>query len=38
VHFKNNSKLFKSLADEEHIELSPEGQTELADVILAVAK
>jgi hypothetical protein len=38
AHFKNNSKLFKSLADEEHIELSPEGQTELADVILAVAK
>jgi ribosomal protein S8 len=38
AHFKNNSKLFKGLDDEEHVELSPEGQTELADVISAVAK
>jgi hypothetical protein len=37
-NFKNNSKLFKSFTDEEHVELSPEGQTELADVIVAVAK
>lgn len=38
AHFKNNIKLFKSLDDEEHVELSPEGQTELAEVISTVAK
>jgi hypothetical protein len=37
-NFKNNQKLFKSIADEEHIELSPEGQTELAEVITTVSK
>lgn len=36
--FKKNEKLFKSLDDEEHVELSPEGQTELAEVISTVAK
>ena len=38
THFKNNSKLFKSLDDSEHVELSPEGQTELAETIVTVAK
>ena len=38
AHFKDNSKLFKGLDDEEHVELSPEGQTELAEAITAVAK
>jgi len=38
ANFTNNAKLFKSLADQEHVELSPEGQTELADVIQSVAK
>jgi hypothetical protein len=37
-HFKDNSKLFKSLDNEEHVELSPEGQTELAEVMTTVAK
>lgn len=37
-HFKNNRKYFTALADEEHIDLSPEGRTELAEVILAVIK
>lgn len=36
-HFKDNAKLFKNLDDEEHVELSPDGKAELADVILAVA-
>lgn len=38
ANFRNNKKLFKSLDDEEHVELSPEGQTELAEVINIVAK
>jgi hypothetical protein len=38
AHFKNNTKFFKSLDDEEHVELSPEGQTELAEVISTVTK
>jgi len=38
AHFKNNAKFFKSLDDEGHVELSPEGQTELAEVISTVAK
>jgi len=37
-HFKNNIKFFKNLDDKEHVELSPEGQTELAEVISIVAK
>lgn len=37
-HFKDNEKLFKNLSDEEHVELSPDGQTELAEAIVAVAK
>ncbi len=39
AHFNNNAKFFKSLkkGDEEHIELSPEGKAELADVILAIS-
>jgi hypothetical protein len=37
-HFKDNEKLFKSLSDEAHVELSPDGQTELAEAIVAVAK
>jgi hypothetical protein len=36
-HFSNNLRLFKSL-DKDIVELSPEGQTELADVITTVAK
>lgn len=38
THFRNNIRLFKSLNDKEHVELSPEGQTELAEVISTVAK
>ncbi len=37
AHFRNNAKLFKNLDDEEHVELSPDGKAELAEVILAVA-
>ena len=37
AHFKNNAKLFKSL-DDDLIELSPAGQTELAEVITLVSK
>jgi hypothetical protein len=37
-HFKDNENLFKSLSDEGHVELSPDGQTELAEAIVAVAK
>ena len=37
-HFKNNSKLFKSLDDEEHVELSPEGKEKLAEFLLGVLK
>lgn len=36
--FKKNAGLFKSLDDPEHVELSADGRTELADVISAVAK
>ncbi len=36
AHFKNNKKLFKDLTDEDSIELSPEGKTELAEVISAI--
>jgi hypothetical protein len=38
AHFKNNKKLFKSLDEEEHVELSAEGLTELAEVISTVTK
>jgi hypothetical protein len=38
ANFKGNQEYFKSLVDEEHVELSPEGKTELADVISAVAE
>ena len=38
TNFKKNAKFFKSLNDEEHVELSPEGQTELAEVISIVVK
>jgi hypothetical protein len=36
--FKNKSKFFKSLKDEEHVELSVDGKAELAEAILAVTK
>jgi hypothetical protein len=35
--FRNNATLFKDLADEEHIKLTPEGKKELAKIILAVS-
>jgi len=38
TYFKYKSKLFKSLADEEHVELSPDGKAELAEVILEITK
>jgi hypothetical protein len=37
ANFKKNAKLFKSLDDEEHVELSTDGKAELAEAILAVA-
>lgn len=36
--FNKNKSLFKSLDDPEHIELSAEGKTELAEAILQVAQ
>lgn len=36
ANFRNNAKLFKSLDDEEHVELSTDGKAELAEAILAV--
>lgn len=38
AYFRSNKGYFKSLDDAEHVELSPEGLTELADVIATVAK
>ena len=38
AHFKNNTKFFKDLINEEHIELSPNGKSELAEVILEITK
>lgn len=38
AHFRNNQRCFKSLDDEEHVELSADGLTELAEVISIVAK
>lgn len=35
-HFKANTKFFRSLSDLEHIGLSPEGKSELADVITKI--
>jgi len=37
AHFKNNSRLFENLDDKEHVILSPDGKSELAEAILAVA-
>jgi hypothetical protein len=36
--FKRNGRLFNGLDDEEHVELSPVGQTELAETIILVTK
>ena len=38
ANFKNNERYFNDLEDDEHIELSPDGRTELAEVIVTVAK
>jgi hypothetical protein len=38
ANFKRNGRLFNRLDDEEHVELSPDGQTELAETILTVTK
>jgi len=38
ANFNKNKNLFKSLDDLEHIELSAEGKTELAEAISQVAK
>jgi len=38
ANFKSNAKLFMGLNDKEHVELSPDGQTELAETIILVAK
>lgn len=35
-NFKNSLRLFKGLKDEAHVELSPDGKAELADVITAI--
>ncbi len=37
ANFKNNAKLFEDLDDKEHVKLSPDGKSELAEAILAVA-
>ncbi len=34
--FKNKKKLFKDMTEEEHVELSPDGKAELAEVILEI--
>lgn len=36
--FKKNMKLFKDMDDKEHVELSPDGKSELADAITEIAK
>lgn len=36
THFKNNKKFFKDLSNDEHVELSPDGKAELADIILEI--
>jgi hypothetical protein len=38
ANFKSNAKLFMGLNDKEHVELSPDGQTELAETIILVTK
>jgi hypothetical protein len=38
AHFKNNTKLFKDLTDEEHIELSTDGKDQLSEVIMEITK
>lgn len=38
VNFKHNSNLFKSLEDDEHIELTPDGKAELAQTIGELTK
>ena len=35
-HFKNNKKMFKSLTDLEKISLSPDGKSELAEIITQI--
>ena len=37
-NFKSNDRLFRSLSDEEHVELSPDGKAELAEAVLELAK
>lgn len=36
-HFNNNKRLFKSLQDHEHIEISADGKAELAEAIVELA-
>lgn len=36
--FKRKDNFFRSLKDEEHVDLSPDGKAELADVILAITE
>lgn len=36
--FKKNLKSFKDMDDKEHVELSPDGKSELADAITEIAK
>ncbi len=36
--FKKNQNLFKDMVDQEHVELSPEGKTELSEVITEMSK
>lgn len=36
--FKNNKKFFTNMTDEEHTQLSTDGKTELADILLALKK
>ena len=36
TNFKKNARLFRNLKEKDHIELSPEGKTELAEAVSAV--
>jgi hypothetical protein len=38
TNFTNNKKLFVNLADQEHVELSPDGKDELAELVAVLAK
>ena len=38
ANFRNNAKFFKGLEDPEHVELSPDGKSELADIVLELTK